>query len=134
MGGYLANAGSIPAASAVPVTLTAIFANANLTSLYTLVENARRGQNRFILDCFGNPLYKLTLGARTQAVDMREIVDVPTLLTAIETYFPAGCRAGAAAVEQVVNAVVPVAVPASDNVARSESVLEQVLDEVGEKK
>ncbi len=92
MGGYLANSATIPAATAIPATLTALFADANYNNLYTLVETARRGQNRFVFDCLGNPLYKLTMGNRAQSVDMREIIDIPTLLTAVEAYFPVGCR------------------------------------------
>ena len=105
MGGYLANAASIPIATAVPASLTALFADANYNSLYTLVETARRAQNRFVFDCLGNPLYKLTMGNRAQSVDMREIIDVPTLLTAVEAYFPVACRpvvAGVVAVAAVV--------------------------------
>ena len=133
MGGYLANAASVPAATTVPAALTSLFADANYNNLYTLVETARRAQNRFVFDCLGNPLYKLTMGNRAQSVDMREIIDIPTLLTAVEAYFPAGCRSIVAGVVVPV-AVVPALPGPVVNEVKNQSVVEDVLGEVDEKK
>lgn len=127
MSGYLNDAKTIPAASAIPAALTAIFADANWNRLYTLVETARRGENRFMFDCLGNPLYKLSLGARAQAVDMREIVDIPTLINAVELYFPQSCRQNIVPVPAVNQS--PAILPFAEG-----SVLESVLGEVVEKK
>ncbi|MCX7343212.1 MAG: hypothetical protein NT128_03605, partial [Proteobacteria bacterium] len=90
-------------------------------------------QNRFVFDCLGNPLYKLTMGNRAQSVDMREIIDIPTLLTAVESYFPAGCRPIVAGVVAPV-AVVPALPGLVVNEVKNQSVVEDVLGEVDEKK
>lgn len=127
MGGYLTDARTIPGATAVPAALTAIFADANWNRLYTLVETAKRGENRFMFDCLGNPLYKLSLGVSAQAVDMREIIDIPTLLNAVELYFPQSCRQNIVPVPVVNQA--PAILPLAGG-----SVLESVLSEVVEKK
>jgi hypothetical protein len=61
---------------------------------------------------------------------MREIIDIPTLLTAVESYFPVACRPVVAGVVAPV-AALPVPVV---NEVRNQSVLEDVLGEVGSKK
>ncbi len=86
MAGYLTNQAAVVATS-VPATLMAIFNDVNLNDLYTRLENIRRMQNYWMIDCLGQPIYDSVHATRVQVVDMQDVINLPTLLGAFEAYF-----------------------------------------------
>ncbi len=93
----LLTAAMMPAAGGAPVmpvviNLAPVFADANLNRLYQLVEDSRRGQGRLLADAIGRPLYKASLGSRVQIVNMQDIIDTSSLLTAVLSFFAENLR------------------------------------------
>lgn len=84
MGGYLIDSGSLPQTSMRSAALTALVSDQNWNSLLTIMKKHRISQNRILRDCFGRDLFEVGLGVRNPAADIRDIVDIPTLIAAIE--------------------------------------------------
>lgn len=105
MGRYLVDASSLPQASTRSAALTALVSDQNWNSLLTIMKKHRVSQNKILRDCFGRDLFEAGLGVRNPAADVRDIVDIPTLIAAIEPVV----RAAAA---PAVVAVAPVFTPA----------------------
>ncbi len=84
MGGYLVDPATLPQPSMRNALLTALVMDQNWNSLLTIIKKHRVSQNRIVHDCFGRDLFEVSLGIRNPAADIRDIVDIPTLITAIE--------------------------------------------------
>lgn len=95
MGGYLTDPATLPKASARSAAVAALVGDQNWNSLLTIMKKHRVSQNRILHDCFGRDLFEVGLGIRNPAADVRDIVDIPTLIAAIE---PVIRGAGAVAV------------------------------------
>jgi hypothetical protein len=90
MGGYLANANSIPAATARPAALVALLADANWNRLFTLAEKYRKSLGNIMRDCFGREIYRLRLGAADTVGNTRDIIDIPSLVAIVQPVVVAG--------------------------------------------
>lgn len=95
MGGYLASLRSGPSALPQDTTrstvLSALVADQKWNTLLTLAKNYRVSLGRIARDCFGRELFEVAVSAgavaaaeRKPAADIRDIVDISTLIAAIE--------------------------------------------------
>ena len=119
MGGYLAStcsssSSNLPQATARSSVLSALVADQKWNTLLSLVKNYRVSQGRIARDCFGRELFEVGSSSiavvgtsasscvateRKSAADVRDIIDISTLIGAIEPAIrEAGMPVAAAAV------------------------------------
>ncbi len=84
MGGYLAEPSTHPAATSRRSELTSLVSNQTWEALLTLAKNYRVSLGRVAKDCLGKELFELVEDVRKPAADVRDIVDISTLIAAIE--------------------------------------------------
>ncbi|MEI7494480.1 MAG: hypothetical protein WCJ92_07805 [Alphaproteobacteria bacterium] len=98
MGGYLASTGSssssnLPQATTRSSVLSALVADQKWNAFLTLAKNYRVSQGRIARDCFGRELFEVGASSgsgsgvateRKPAADVRDIIDISTLIAAIE--------------------------------------------------
>lgn len=85
MGRYLTDpTTNAPQPTTRSAVLSSLVSDPNWNSLLTIMKKHRISQNRVLHDCFGRDLFEVGPGVRNQAADVRDIVDVPTLIAAIE--------------------------------------------------
>jgi hypothetical protein len=95
MGGYLMDPAlaNFPQATAISPVLSGLVADQKWNALLSLAKNYRISLRRIARDCFGRELFEVgassnaAAGAapeRKQAADIRDIVDISTLIAAIE--------------------------------------------------
>ena len=91
MGGYLENTETFPQATTSSAMLSALVADQKWNALLSLAKNHRVSLGRIARDCFGRELFEVAVSAgavaaaeRRPAADVRDIVDISTLIAAIE--------------------------------------------------
>lgn len=85
MGSYLSNPSSVPQATFRSTELTGLVNNLIWNKLLILAKNYRASLGRIAKDCLGNDLFELVeSNNRKPAADIRDIVDIPSLIAAVE--------------------------------------------------
>jgi len=113
MGGYLVSpdVSHLPQATIRSAALSTLVADQKWNTLLTLAKNYRVSLGRIARDCFGRELFEVSAGVgvvaateRKPAADIRDIVDISTLIAAIEPAIREAGMPAAAAVAPVFTA------------------------------
>ena len=79
-----AAAANLPQPSVRSAELTIIASDTRWSNLLTLLKRKRLSLGRVAKDCLNHDLFELNRGVRNQAADIRDIKDIPSLISALE--------------------------------------------------